>query len=74
MVFLAPMRQDTISHCNIISIWEVLGFREIVLGLYKDEALLSVSGIETFLAGFEDIGNAWDVVSGLQCEARRQPR
>ena len=27
-------------------------------------------GIETFLEGFADIGDAWDVVSRLQCEAR----
>ena len=31
-------------------------------------------GSETFLEGFEDIGAAWDVVSRLQCEARRQRR
>ena len=31
-------------------------------------------GSETFLAGFEDIGEAWDVVSSLRCEARRQRR
>jgi hypothetical protein len=29
---------------------------------------------ETFLEGFEDIGEAWDVVSRLQCEAVRQRR
>ena len=29
-------------------------------------------GTETFLEGFEDIGDAWDVVSRLQCEARRR--
>jgi len=29
-------------------------------------------GIETFLEGFEDSGEAWDVVSRLQCEARRR--
>jgi hypothetical protein len=29
-------------------------------------------GSETFLEGFEDIGEAWDVVSRLQCEARRR--
>jgi hypothetical protein len=28
-------------------------------------------GIETFLEGFEDIGDAWDVVSRLRCEAWR---
>jgi hypothetical protein len=31
-------------------------------------------GIETFLEGFEDIGETWDVVSRLQCEARRRRR
>ena len=31
-------------------------------------------GIETFLEGFEDIGEAWDVVSRLRCEARRRRR
>ena len=31
-------------------------------------------GTETFLEGFEDIGDAWDVVSRLQCEARRRRR
>jgi hypothetical protein len=35
---------------------------------------ITSQGIETFLAGFEDIGDAWDVVSGLQCEVRRQRR
>ncbi len=35
---------------------------------------ITSQGIETFLAGFEDIGDAWDIVSGLQCEARRQRR
>ena len=35
---------------------------------------ITSQGIETFLEGFEDIGDAWDVVSGLQCEARRQRR
>jgi len=35
---------------------------------------ITSQGIETFLAGFEDIGAARDVVSGLQCEARRQRR
>jgi hypothetical protein len=33
---------------------------------------ITSQGIETFPAGFEDIGAAWDVVSGLRCEARRQ--
>ena len=32
---------------------------------------ITPQGIETFLEGFEDIGDAWDVVSRLQCEARR---
>ena len=31
-------------------------------------------GRETFLAGFEDSGEAWDAVSRLRCEARRQRR
>ena len=31
-------------------------------------------GTETFLDGFEDCGDAWDVVSCLQCEAERQHR
>jgi hypothetical protein len=31
-------------------------------------------GSETFLEGFEDIGDAWDVVSRLRCEARRRRR
>ena len=35
---------------------------------------ITPQGIETFLEGFEDIGAAWDVVSGLRCEARRQRR
>ena len=35
---------------------------------------ITSQGIETFLAGFEEIGDAWDVVSGLQCEARRLRR
>jgi hypothetical protein len=35
---------------------------------------ITSQGIETFLEGFEDIGEAWDVVSGLQCEARRRRR
>ena len=30
--------------------------------------------IETFLEGFEDIGEAWDIVSRLQCEAQRRRR
>ena len=35
---------------------------------------ITSQGIETFLAGFENTSDAWDVVSGLQCEARRQRR
>jgi len=31
-------------------------------------------GSETFLEGFEDIGEAWDVVSRLRCEAQRRRR
>ena len=31
-------------------------------------------GTETFLEGFEDIGDAWDVVSRLHCEARHRRR
>lgn len=30
--------------------------------------------IESFLAGFEDSSEAWDAVSRLRCEARRQRR
>jgi hypothetical protein len=32
---------------------------------------ITPQGIETFLGGFEEVGEAWDVVSRLQCEARR---
>jgi hypothetical protein len=32
------------------------------------------NGIETFLEGFEAFEKAWDVLSRLQCEARRQRR
>jgi hypothetical protein len=32
------------------------------------------NGTETFLEGFEDVGEAWDVVSRLRCEAQRQRR
>jgi hypothetical protein len=28
-------------------------------------------GIETFLAGFEDLSEAWEIASRLRCEARR---
>lgn len=31
-------------------------------------------GIETFLEGFEDVGEAWDVLSRLRCEVRRMRR
>jgi hypothetical protein len=37
-------------------------------------ATLSSQGIETFLEGFEDASEAWDVVSRLRCEARRVRR
>ena len=32
------------------------------------------NGTETFIEGFEDSGDAWDVVSRLQCEAQRRRR
>jgi hypothetical protein len=32
------------------------------------------NGTETFLDGFEHSSDAWDVVSGLHCVARRQRR
>jgi len=35
---------------------------------------ITAQGIETFLEGFEDVGEAWDTVSRLRCEARRQRR
>ena len=35
---------------------------------------IRLDGTETFLEGFEDIGEAWDVVSRLQCEAQRRRR
>lgn len=31
-------------------------------------------GTETFLEGFENSGDAWDVVSRLRCEALRRRR
>lgn len=31
-------------------------------------------GRETFLVGFEDVGEAWDAASRLRCEARRRCR
>ncbi len=33
---------------------------------------ITPQGIETFLEGFEEVGAAWDVVSRLQCAARRR--
>jgi len=35
---------------------------------------ITPQGIETFLEGFEEVGEAWDVVSRLLCEARRRRR
>ena len=35
---------------------------------------ITSQGIETFLEGFEEVGEAWDVLSRLQCEARRRRR
>jgi len=35
---------------------------------------ITPQGIETFLEGFEEVGEAWDVLSRLQCEARRMRR
>ena len=35
---------------------------------------ITSQGIVTFLVGFEDSGDAWNVVPGLQCKARRQHR
>jgi len=32
------------------------------------------NGTETFLAGFEEFDEAWDVLSRLRCEAQRQRR
>jgi len=32
------------------------------------------NGSETFLEGFEEFSEAWDVLSRLQCEAQRQRR
>ena len=32
------------------------------------------NGTETFLEGFEDVSEAWDVASRLQCAARRRKR
>ena len=33
---------------------------------------ITARGTETFLSGFEDIGEAWDVASRLRCEAHRR--
>ena len=33
---------------------------------------MTPQGIETFLEGFEEVGEAWDVLSRLKCEARRR--
>ena len=33
---------------------------------------ITSQGIETFLEGFEEVGEAWDVVSRLRCEAQRR--
>ena len=35
---------------------------------------ITSQGIETFLEGFEEVGDAWNSVSRLRCEARRQRR
>ena len=35
---------------------------------------ITPQGIEIFLEGFEEVGEAWDVLSRLQCEARRRRR
>jgi hypothetical protein len=35
---------------------------------------ITSQGIETFLEGFEEVGEAWDTVSRLRCEAQRQRR
>ena len=35
---------------------------------------ITAQRIETFLEGFEEVGEAWDTVSRLRCEARRQRR
>ena len=32
------------------------------------------NGTETFLEGFEEFNEDWDVLSRLQCEAQRQRR
>jgi hypothetical protein len=35
---------------------------------------ITSQGQETFLEGFEEVGEAWDAVSRLRCEARRMRR
>ena len=35
---------------------------------------ITPQGIETFLEGFEEVSEAWEVLSRLQCEARRRRR
>ena len=35
---------------------------------------ITPQGSETFLEGFEEVEEAWDILSRLQCEARRQRR
>jgi len=35
---------------------------------------ITAQGIETFLEGFEEVGEAWDAVFRLRCEARRVRR
>lgn len=35
---------------------------------------ITAQGIETFLEGFEEVSEAWDIVSRLRCEARRRRR
>ena len=35
---------------------------------------ISPQGIETFLEGFEEVGEAWDTLSCLRCEPRRRHR
>ena len=35
---------------------------------------ITAQGIETFLEGFEEVGEAWDVASRLRCEAQWRRR
>ena len=35
---------------------------------------ITPQGSETFLEGFEEVDEAWDVLSRLQCEAQRRRR